>query len=593
MLVSKDGFFWDREGARVRLKGINLSGAAKSPSPQTDSYEEVPFSVEDADTHFCRLKGLGFNAIRFLVTWDAIERKGPGQYDEGYIDYVDRLLKKAGSYGFYILLDLHQDLFSRYFFGSGAPAWAIEAAGINLEKVVKADAVIHPQHHEEKELKHLNWFNAYQRIACQTMFTLFFGGNTFAPKLLVDGRNIQDFLQDHYIAAFDKLLLKLQSNPWIIGFNTMNEPNPGLIGASLKESHMFLDLGITPSPYQSILIGAGLSQSVPFIKFSLLRRKEKEKRVLNPEKIPIWKERCLWEEHGVYEIGNDGYPVLLQPNYFKKGKKASFEQHFYRPFVLKMYERLMKKYAQWNFFVEQGVGELPPFLGEEKLKNLVASVHYYEPFTMVFKQYIPLLHYSIFFKKLRLGFPFKISKAVLEDFKHIDQENKKRLGKDAPTVVTETGVTRDVGRFLFEDGSKQRLRAFHRTLSVMDQLDLNYFVWQYAPKGDLWNHENFTIYQEGEKNDYTPFLAPHVELLPGYVTFQSFDPFKKHFILRFWLLQSCPSPVRIWVPSSFDYVSGSFTLGQFQIVKEESKIEFYPDSNVLQHQIKIQFRHKS
>jgi hypothetical protein len=193
MLVAKDGFFWDREGARVRLKGINLSGAAKTPSPQTDSYEDVPFSVEDADTHFCRLKGLGFNAIRFLVTWDAIERKGPGQYDEGYIDYVDRLLKKAGSYGFYILLDLHQDLFSRYFFGSGAPAWAIEAAGINLEKVVKADAVIHPQHHEEKELKHLNWFNAYRRIACQTMFTLFFGGNTFAPKLLVDGKISKTF----------------------------------------------------------------------------------------------------------------------------------------------------------------------------------------------------------------------------------------------------------------------------------------------------------------------------------------------------------------------------------------------------------------
>ena len=208
----------------------------------------------------------------------------------------------------------------------------------------------------------------------------------------------------------------------------------------------------------------------------------------------------------------------------------------------------------------------------------------------MFKQYIPLLHYSIFFKKLRLGFPYKVSRAVLEDFKHIDLENKKRLGKDAPTVVTETGVTRDVGRFLFEDGSRQRIRAFHRTLSAMDTLDLSYFVWQYAPKGDLWNHENFTIYQEGEKNDYAPFLSPHVELLPGYVTHQTYDPFRKSFLLRFWFKDSSLSPVRIWIPPSLEYVSGVFTLGQFQILKEESKIEFYPDASVYQHRIKLQFK---
>ncbi len=590
MLTVQEGFFWDKEGARVRFKGINLSGASKTPDLQTDSYINIPFSVEESDSHFSRLKELGFNAIRYIVTWDAIERSGPMKYDEEYLDFVDRFLKKAGSYGFYILIDMHQDLFSRYFFGSGAPAWAIEAAGINLSVVVKADAVIHPKHHEEKELKHLNWFNAYRRIACQTMFTLFFGGKTFAPKLEVEGQNIQDFLQDHYIKALDKLLEKISLNPWIIGFNTMNEPNPGLIGSALKESHMFMDLGISPSPYQSILIGAGLPQSVPFIKFSYFRKKEKEKRILNPHQIPIWKNGCIWEKHGVYKINSEGYPELLKPNYFKNGKKSSFDQHFYRPFILSIGEKIGKKYPKWSFFIEQGVGELSPFLVEDALKNLVASIHYYEPFTMVFKQYIPLLHYSIFFKKIRFGFPFKVSRAVLEDFKHIDLENKKRLGKDAPTVITETGVTRDVGRFLFEDGSKQRLRAFHRTLSAVDRLDLSYFVWQYAPKGDLWNHENFTIYQEGEKNDYAPFLSPHVELLPGYVTHQAYDPFKKSFVLRFWFKNSSSSPVRIWVPPSFDYVSGSFTLGQFQILKEESKIEFYPDPSVYQHQIKLQFK---
>ena len=590
MLTVKDGFFWDKEGSRIRLKGINLSGAAKTPSLKTDSYCDVPFSVKESDAHFCRLKELGFNALRFIVTWDAIAPKAAGEYDEEYLDFVDQFLHKAGSYGFYITIDMHQDIFSRFFFGSGAPRWAIEAAGINLETVVNADAVIHPIHHANEDLKHLNWFNAYRRIACQTMFTLFFGGDTFAPKLKVEGKGIESFLQDNYIAAYKKLLEKVANNPWVIGFNSMNEPNPGLIGSHLKESHLPFDLGITPSPYQSILMGAGLPQSVPLIKISLFRKIRKGKKLLNPNKIPIWKDHCIWKEHGVYEIDADGYPHLLDENYFKKGKTTSFQQHYYRPFLIKMYEELALKFPHLNFFVEQEVGEMLPYLTEERMKNLVSSIHYYEPLSMVFKQYIPFMHYSIFFKKLSFGLPHQVQKDVLEDFKHVDQETKKRLGNDVPTVVTETGVSRDLGRFLFEKGSKQRLKAFHRTLSVMDQLDMSYFIWQYAPKGDLWNHENFTIYLEGEINDYTPFLRPHVESLPGYVTHQSFDPFKKSFILRFWHQQTSFQPVTIWIPPQYDYQSGSFTKGQFSLLKEENKLQFFPDQSVLQHQIKLQFK---
>ncbi|MFZ4673969.1 MAG: cellulase family glycosylhydrolase [Chlamydiia bacterium] len=590
MLIVKDGFFWDKDGARVRLRGINLSGASKTPSLKNDSYINRPFSIEEADGHFTRLKDLGFNFIRYVITWDAIEPKGAGIFDEEYLEYVDQFLRKAASYGFYILLDMHQDVFSRFFYGSGAPKWAIEAAGINLEKVVKADAVIHPEHHAVEELRHLAWFNAYRRIACQTMFTLFFGGNTFAPKLEVDGMNIQDYLQDHYIGAYKKLLDKVAHNPWIIAINTMNEPNPGLIGTTLKEAHLPFDIGITPSSYQSILLGAGLAQSVPLIKISLMRKKEKGKRILNPNRVPIWKKECIWQEHGVYKIDADGYPVLLEPNYFKRSKKLSFQQHYYRPFVLRMYEGLIRHYPHLSYFVEHEVGELPPYLEEERMKNLVGSVHYYDPFAMVFKQYLPFCHYSIYFKNVTIGLPGKVSKAMLDDFKHIDQETKKRFGIDAPTVITETGITRDLGRFLFESGDKQRLRAYNRILNTLDQLDLSYCIWQYAPKGDEWNHENFTIYQEGEKNDYLPILRPHVEILPGHVTFQSFDPFKKSFILRFWYQISCTSPVTIWIPPQFHYQSGSFTSGHLQMVKEENRILFFPDSKILQHQIKLQFR---
>jgi hypothetical protein len=590
MLHVKDGFFWNKDGARVRLRGINLSGASKTPCIKSDSYVNVPFSVEESDAHFTRLKDLGFNCIRFVVTWDAIEPTGPGIYDIGYLDFVAKLLHKAGSYGFYIIIDMHQDVFSRFFYGSGAPRWAIESAGIDLDQVVKADAVIHPVHHAIEELKHLNWFNAYRRIACQTMFTLFFGGNTFAPKLRIQGESIQDFLQDHYIKALEVLLDKLSDNPWVIGYNTMNEPNPGLIGTTLKEAHLPFDLGITPSAYQSILMGAGLPQSVPLIKISFMRKKLKGKKLLNPDQIPIWKEGCIWRAHGVYDIDENGYPQLLSADYFKRSKKMSFQQHFYRPFVLRMYNHLKTKHAHLNFFVEQEVGELPPYLSEDGIQNLVSSVHYYDPFAMVFKQYLPFFHYSIFFKKLTVGLPSKVYNEMLEDFHHIDQETKKRFGENVPTVITETGVSRDLGRFLFEGGKKQRLRAFNRILSVLDHLDMSYCIWQYSHKGDQWNHENFTIYQEGDENDYKPILRPHVEILPGTVIRQSYDPFKNVFILKFLLKDGVTTPVRVWIPPQFSYQSGSFTAGHMSINKDENVILFHPDHSIRQHHIRLLFK---
>ena len=76
------------------------------------SFVGKPFSLEDADTHFQRLRKSGYNTIRYIFTWEAIEHAGPKIYDEEWIDFTIGILRVAKKYGFYIFMDPHQDVVS-------------------------------------------------------------------------------------------------------------------------------------------------------------------------------------------------------------------------------------------------------------------------------------------------------------------------------------------------------------------------------------------------------------------------------------------------------------------------------------------------
>jgi aryl-phospho-beta-D-glucosidase BglC (GH1 family) len=85
------------------------------------SFVGRPFPLE-ADEHFARLRAWGFNFLRLLVTWEAIEHAGPSLYDETYLDYLRAVAARAGDFGFQLYIDPHQDMWSRFSGGDGAPA---------------------------------------------------------------------------------------------------------------------------------------------------------------------------------------------------------------------------------------------------------------------------------------------------------------------------------------------------------------------------------------------------------------------------------------------------------------------------------------
>lgn len=91
---SNSATFRDIHGRHLLLRGINLSSSAKTPVDQpgakldgfweTAKNGEMSFvgrvlDLENgvADEHLSRLKGWGFNCLRYVVTWESIEHTAP------------------------------------------------------------------------------------------------------------------------------------------------------------------------------------------------------------------------------------------------------------------------------------------------------------------------------------------------------------------------------------------------------------------------------------------------------------------------------------------------------------------------------------
>ena len=106
------------------LRGVNLGGSTKVPfTPDGATHLGVDFErlarrvsfvgrpapLDEIDRHLDRIAHWGFNVLRFLVTWEAIEHAGPGEHDEAYLDYVRECVRRAGERGLLVFIDPHQD----------------------------------------------------------------------------------------------------------------------------------------------------------------------------------------------------------------------------------------------------------------------------------------------------------------------------------------------------------------------------------------------------------------------------------------------------------------------------------------------------
>jgi len=185
--------FIDPFGREIILQGINLVNKNKNEN----------YLGSDGSEVFKDFKNWGFNCVRLGIIWDGLEPE-PGVYNEDYLQGVDQQIQWAQENDIYVILDMHQDLYSVKY-SDGAPEWATIDEG-------------------QPHVRGAIWSDSYlMSPAVQISFD-----NFWKNTAVSDGVGVQD----HYVNAWKHVAERYADNKMVIGFDIMNEP---FMGSSANE----------------------------------------------------------------------------------------------------------------------------------------------------------------------------------------------------------------------------------------------------------------------------------------------------------------------------------------------------------------------
>lgn len=569
LVIDSLGNFSDQKtGRRVKLHGINFASNAKLPtSPFQPTYMKPndcglycegdhvsfvgrPFPLSEAYEHITRIKQCGFNTIRFVFTWEAIEHEGPGIYDLEYADYVVEVMKIIDEVGgIYIFMDPHQDVWSRFTGGSGAPLWTLYAAGLNPKHFKNTLAArIHYDSTKPECFTKMVWATNYYRLASELMFTMFFSGSMFFPKCIINEVNIQDYLQSHFIDSVGFLIGHIKSkipnifNTCFIGVESMNEPNTGMYGYSdLNECPEDLELKLDelPTPIQSLRLGMGISQNIELFHLTIFGPRKKGNVIWEPkgktawiqddlmdvhygfQRSPEWKlGECIFAQHGVWDPLSG---ELLRPDYFKFNSTTGeiLNQHTFNngPFLQfwDNFKSKMRRIDKEMFLIMQPpVFTVPPMIRDTHHADdkTAIALHYYDGMSLMFKTWNKYMNVDtlgiVRGRYLNPVFSIvlgetNIRKLIAKQLKEMRNETSENVGKSIPVIFTETGMPFDMdNKKAFKTGDfKSQESANDALLNALDSHNLNFTYWNYNPDnnhqwGDLWNLEDFSIWSQDD-----------------------------------------------------------------------------------------------
>jgi endoglycosylceramidase len=187
--------FRDTQGRQLLFRGYNAKVTTLFDVTFDDGRvpEESFPDLSEAET--ARIEQLGWNVLRIPLSWSGLEPQ-PQQYAQAWMQKLDAVLAMAHEHAFYVLLDMHQDAYSKEIGEDGEPLWAIVPPPTQLLQGPYDDS---------------------RRLTAQVLNA---GYSFFDDDLATDGRD----LQGAYTTAVQQVVAHVVGDPAVLGYEAFNEP---------------------------------------------------------------------------------------------------------------------------------------------------------------------------------------------------------------------------------------------------------------------------------------------------------------------------------------------------------------------------------
>ena len=439
------------------------------------------------------------------------------------------------------------------------------------------------------------WTSNHDRLACATMWTLFFAGDDYAPGIgpvlpcpigagaagtsRSFGRgSLQDYLQGHYIAAMAKVASRVAKYPAVVGFDSLNEPASGFIGVdSVHRRGGVASMGVTPSPWEAILAGEGIPQKVEILGIKGLARGKVGEATLGTQGVRAWGEglESIWQRAGLFAM-EGGRPELKDPAFFAAKSGKSFTESYLKPFITRFDKSIRAVFEEagraeknrFVLFVEGVPNEGRPRWTASDPSPAVDATHWYDDLTLVTKKWRGFVAYDTRHGRPILGFK-RVRRYFGEAMLELKDWSAREMG-GIPTLLGEFGIPFDMnGAKAYRTGDYGlQAKALTANYDAVDSSLIDSTVWNYSAgnrheHGELWNGEDLSVFcrdereagrsETGDAADsggraLRGFVRPYAKATAGQILSMGFQAKRGAFILRYRPDRSIAAPTEIFVP---------------------------------------------
>ena len=201
-IKESNGVLVDQYGRQVLLHGVNAKFENLFDVTFSDGRTRNEDLASFTDAQIQQMAHLGFNFIRLAVNWSGLEPT-EGTFNYADLQLLDSVLKSAQNAGIYVLIDYHEDAYSKEIGEDGAPLWAIIPTPTTLLSgpLSQGPTLSCP---------------CYDLNLRRTSAPVLDAFNSFWEDV--------DNLQERFMPLWQLVASRYADNPAVIGYEDMNEP---------------------------------------------------------------------------------------------------------------------------------------------------------------------------------------------------------------------------------------------------------------------------------------------------------------------------------------------------------------------------------